>query len=236
MLNKKSFTALIAAKGSSGRIHEKNQRLCNGVPLVCYPYRLASNCGWFDNIILSTDSDVINRLVMEASYGHQPYACHERPAELATPESSVWDAVKDALREFKKFATDYVVLLTPTNPCLRHETLTLACDAFTKNCPHKAVVSVSYTSPYTFETGQERWKDFGKKATAERWKDRLCLNNAFFVSGWKKLQRGKNIYDDDWGWFDIPADEAIDIDYETDLKMAEAVLQWRQRYEKGEST
>ena len=59
--------AIIPARGGSKRLHRKNIRLVNGIPLLSYPIRTALSSGCFDKVIVSSDDHEI--LDIGADYG-----------------------------------------------------------------------------------------------------------------------------------------------------------------------
>jgi CMP-N-acetylneuraminic acid synthetase len=176
----------------------------------------ARQCGFFDHTVVSTES----REVMRSA---GVVVCHVRPDELSQTESNVWDAVKDYMETATE--TDYLCLLHPTSPCLRYETLTLAIDSLTRHPVLETYISVNKVSPFSWVAGNR--PDFSKAKNTQAYPPRYALNNAFIISTWDNMRAG-NIYGSKWAPYTIPADEAVDIDTETDLQMAEAILQWRQ--------
>jgi CMP-N-acetylneuraminic acid synthetase len=187
---------------------------------------LMQECGFFDKWILSTESDKVIQVAL--NYGFKE--SYRRPVELATEKSSVWDAVRHALESGIVLKTDIVVLLHPTSPCLRKETVT----EFISHFVHvfntiDALVSVNETGPYVWSQGER--VDFSGENSTENCLKKYMLNNALFAFKWETAFKHDNLYESAWAPYVIPPDEAIDIDNETDLQMAEAVLQWRQRYE-----
>jgi CMP-N-acetylneuraminic acid synthetase len=190
---------------------------------------LQRECKFFDDWILSTESDEVKNVAKQ--YGFTE--AYTRPKELSEPESCVWDAVKHALRTLKKYKTDLVVLLHATSPCLRPETVTLAVDAYTKQSLFDSMVSVHSVEPYSFSENQERYIDFDKFKFNKK---RYCLNNAIHIAPWDWLASGKGFYSGNWSYYEIPADEAVDINNQTDFNIAESILHWRQHYESPEST
>lgn len=203
----------------------KNRLLANGIPLVRRTVELARACGFFDEIVLSTES----REVLEASSSEkgEDVLWHPRPDSLCQPKSSVWDAV----RHYHKAKHDYIMLLHPTSPCLRPETVQ---DAFETMIDMEsavdALVSVSKSNPYSWSVAEPNPKFYTVLGTQFA-VPRLELNNAVYIAKWDRLLEVKNGYELKWTPYAIEDDEAIDIDTETDLMIAEAVLQWRDRNE-----
>jgi CMP-N-acetylneuraminic acid synthetase len=219
MIKGKKVTCFIPAKGGSTRIPDKNIRECDGVPLVRRCVLLARECGFFDNIVVSTDDeDVIG------AAGH--VVCDRRRASLSQPDSNVWDAVV----EYMDTATedDYLFLLQPTSPCVLPSTIKKICEElvhYEDVCD--AIVTTSHANPYSWAAGATP-PNFSKVKGTQYMIPRFQLNSVGYIAKWDKLFEAKNIFNLKWlpYWIDDPM-EAIDIDDECDLNMAEAVLQWR---------
>lgn len=225
-----SIMCFIPAKGNSTRIPRKNLRECNGLPLVLYPYRLALFSECFKHIVVSSESTEVLSTVIADSHSQQAVIAHKRNPELSEETSSVWDTVKDALRRYRRYKTEYVMLLHPTSPCLRDTTVFDFVRKFLR-LKYETLVSVSEVNPNSFAAGQERYYDFGYPPPTQNQKKRYVLNNAMIISDWARMSKGVSIYSDSWAYYTLPADESVDIDTETDLKIAEAILQWRQKNE-----
>lgn len=115
MINGKSVLALIPARGGSKGLPHKNIRPMCGKPLIAWSIEKAKLSKYLDMVLVTTDSQEIADIAKQ--YG--AYAPFLRPPELATDQSSTYDAVRHALgylkiTEGKTF--DYIVLLEPTSP------------------------------------------------------------------------------------------------------------------------
>lgn len=228
MLFGKTITCIIPAKGSSLRVSGKNLRLCDGVPLVAHAYRLAVQSEIFDDIIVSTESEKVYDAVHEMGYR----SIYRRPAELANSSSSVWDAVQHAVQwtiaryPNTYFVSDYVCLLHPTSPCVTVQTVHMVMMCFAAS-GIDAIATCTKTSPYTFRGGQI--PDFSGALSSDTDTPYYSLNNAISAVTWEVARTGKNLWKTNIECVAIPPDEAIDIDTERDLYIAEAILQWRRR-------
>ena len=107
--------AMIPARMGSKRIPKKNIRYMLNKPLIQYPIDLALNCREFDSVWVNTESEAL---------GH---ACerlgamfHRRPEELSNDKATNRDFVYEFLQ---KHECDYVVMINPTSPALRSETM-----------------------------------------------------------------------------------------------------------------
>ena len=185
---------------------------------------LQEECGFFDQWILSTESEGVKEQARKYGFNE----AYTRPSELSLSTSTVWDAVLHAMKTIPE--TDIIVLLHPTSPCLRVETITQIVSDFILNFDSlEALVSVSYISPYVYERGEI--PDFSNVKMSQNCVEKFALNNAINIVKWNAIKKNKNIFKCNWFPCVIDADEAIDIDDKTDFEMAEAILQWRQRNE-----
>ena len=229
MLNSKSVTCLVPAKGASQRLPGKNLRQCNDSSLVKRAVTLAKECGFFDNIVVSTESMPIATAVEGLAEWHL------RPDNLCEPESSVWDAVQHYMTANFEDSTDYIMLLHPTSPCLRADTVRDAMEQMLKmEDVQDALVSISKSSPFSYAPAEI--PQFHRAKGTQFMLPRFELNNAIYVAKWSALSSQPNGYKLRWCPYQIPKDEAVDIDDETDLHIAEAILQWRQKHEGEEVT
>jgi len=105
---------LVAARGGSKGIPDKNLRDLAGRPLLRYVMDAAAASGVVDRLVLSTDSPAIaalgRRLGIEVPF--------ERPAELASDEAPMLPVIQHAVRvlEAAGWPVEIVVLLQPTSP------------------------------------------------------------------------------------------------------------------------
>lgn len=115
MIENKKVLAIIPARGGSKGLPGKNIRPLCGKPLIGWSIEKARKSRYLDMVLVTTDSQEI--ATVAAQFGaHVPFL---RPAELATDQSSTYDAIRHALHhleenESKSF--DFIVLLEPTSP------------------------------------------------------------------------------------------------------------------------
>ncbi|MBU3161214.1 acylneuraminate cytidylyltransferase family protein [Clostridium frigoris] len=121
MYKNKKFLAIIPARGGSKSIPNKNIMSICGKPLIAYTIDAGKKSKYIDEIIVSTDSDVIK--VIAQQYGAKvPFL---RPEELSNDTSKSIDVVMHVIDFYKKndVSFDYVILLQPTSPLRTFEHL-----------------------------------------------------------------------------------------------------------------
>ena len=114
MLNSKSITAIIPARGGSKGIPDKNIKIIGGKPLIAWTIETARRSKYIDRVITTTDSDKIAGICKE-------YNCEVpfmRPKHLANDSAKGTDVILHTLDwlKLKKIDYDYFILLQPTSP------------------------------------------------------------------------------------------------------------------------
>ncbi len=165
MIGKKTALALIPARSGSKRVPGKNIKRLAGHPLIAYTIAAAKNCGFFDRVVFSTDSQEYRDIALY--YGAD--APFLRPSEFATSTSPDIEWLKHALSEIDGFY-ECVAKLNPTSPFRTAATITRAMNQFlglkgvdslraVKLChehPGKMwTITGDTMKPYIDQTGQE---------------------------------------------------------------------------------
>ncbi len=120
MIKNKRVLAIIPARGGSKGLPQKNIKLLNGKPLICWTIESALKSEYIDKIIVSTDSQEIANVAI-ASGIEVPFL---RSAELASDNATSQDVVIHVLNELKERYSeeyDYMILLEPTSPLRKRE-------------------------------------------------------------------------------------------------------------------
>lgn len=141
---------LIPARGGSRRIPMKNIKPLNGRPLVAYTIETARACKALSRIVVSTDSDEIAEVA--ARWGAEvPF---RRPAALATAEATELELFDHALGWFhthEGYVPDLIVLLYPTSPFRRAESIERAVQEMLKHPEADSLRSVRACSEHPYK-------------------------------------------------------------------------------------
>lgn len=115
MINGQFILAVIAARGGSKELPNKNLKRLGGIPLVAHTMLAAKQAKTLDRVILSTDSpeiaEVGKRYAVEVPF--------LRPPELATDDAPMAPVLAHAVswtEKDREKPVDVVVLLQPTSP------------------------------------------------------------------------------------------------------------------------
>lgn len=144
MIRKKKILAIIPVRSGSKGIPNKNIRNFCGKPLLAYPIEIAKKSGFFDRIIVDTDSEEIAKIAKKLG-ADVPYL---RPRELAGDKSIVIDAVLLLLKRLKKdgYEPDIISLLQTTSPLREVEDI-LDCYKLLQKPGVDSVVTVCESHP-----------------------------------------------------------------------------------------
>lgn len=139
--------AVIPARGGSKRIPQKNIKPFCGKPIISYAIKAAIDCGIFDKIIVSTDSQEIATIAQ--AYGAEvPFLRAEHLADDFTPTREV---MQDALDFFEQdYSIKYLCCIYPTTPFLNPEQLSSSFDKLSSAKSKDACFSATefHYSPY----------------------------------------------------------------------------------------
>ena len=109
MYKKKTYLAIIPARGGSKRLPRKNVLNLNGKPLLAWSIEAGLNSKYIDEVVVTSDDTEI--LSIAKYYGA---LLINRPPELSNDTATTFDAIKHTIENVKKY--DYVILLQPTSP------------------------------------------------------------------------------------------------------------------------
>lgn len=216
--------AIIPARGGSTRFKDKNIALLGGKPLICWSVEAVLNSGEFDDVYVSTDSDKIFDAVK-----HLNVKRHIRPKEHATTRATVLDAMMDLMENIPKY--DVFAFFLPTCPFIKSESIKQGVRMLDDDTD--SVVSVSYyEEPIQLacvKKGEHIIPIFDNLTaglTNSKFIQKYVKpNGGFYISKWDNLLEQKNFFKGNVKGVEIPNDLLVDIDYESDLKKAEYMVQ-----------
>lgn len=230
MQNNCKLIAMIPARLGSKRIPKKNIRYMLNKPLIQYPIDLALDSGGFDSVWVNTESDELGHACekMGARF-------HKRPAELSTDSATNRDFTYEFL---KRHECDYVVMINSTSPALSRGTVDRFLQ-YIREHDYDTVMSVLSIKAEAFFEG--RMVNFTGE---DKIPSQLLEPIEYIVwalTAWKRetfirLQESGHcpVFGGKLGRFEIPKDEAADLDTEEDWHIAEASLLARTQRESVE--
>lgn len=133
--------AIIPARGGSKRIPDKNVRLFCGKPMIEHATNAAKNCGIFDKIHISTDSDAIAKVA--ESNGLKPDFL--RNPDLADDHTTIMETLKYVIEEYNSRGKNFdtICLIYATSPLIDQNDLKKAYKTFLDTDRAKAMLAIT---------------------------------------------------------------------------------------------
>lgn len=221
--------AIIPARGGSKGLPNKNIKLLNGKPLICYTIEAALKCPEITHVFVSTDSKEIAEVAKIAG----AWIPDLRPSDLSSDTASSIDVYRYSLEYLKNnFNLNFesFIVLQPTSPLRSAEDINLAIKLF-KDRNADSVIS------YTKESHPIYWhkkiNDFGhiqnifpdnKFSNRQDFPITYYPNGAIYIFKTILIEIEKTYYTDNTIAFVMPRNKSIDIDDIDDFLYAEFLM------------
>lgn len=230
---------IVPARGNSKGIPRKNLRLLLGRPLISYTLDAALESDALKRLIVSTDDPEIAAVAED----HGVEVPFKRPSELARDETPQIEVVLHALEVLEgseRSRYDVVVLLQPTAPLRSAEDIRSSVRMLLETGGDSVVsfCRVEQGHPfymYTLDGNKPRpLLDVPPQITRRQQFPEIYLRNgAIYATRRDVLVEQRSFYGRDTRAYVMPSERSINIDRETDLIFAEALLQARRAKEEG---
>ena len=220
--------ALITARGGSKRLPGKNTRPLGGKPLLVWSIDVVKEISEICDILVSSDDKFIAEIALNSG-AIVPWL---RPSELANDTTSSVDVALHALDwyEREKGKIDGLLLLQPTSPFRKRESILRGLELFKKNQKHPVIgVSPAESHPmWCFKIDGAVMEPFIKGGLQFRSQDlplAYVVNGSFYIIAPEDLRKSNSFFSK--GMTPLIMDspmESIDIDTESDWIKAESFL------------
>lgn len=226
MYKRKTYLAIIPARGGSKRLPRKNALNLNGKPLVAWSIEAGLKSKYIDKVVVTSDDAEI----LEIAKQYKADIIH-RPNELANDTATTFDAIKHTIDNCKNY--NYIVLLQATSP-LRDEKHIDEAIKLLESKKADAVVSVCEMdhSPLWSNTLDESLsmvgflKDEALNKRSQDLEKYYRLNGAIYICKTEKLLKEKSFFlKENIFSYAMDRKSSIDIDEEIDFKIAKAFLE-----------
>ena len=208
--------AVIPARAGSKGIPNKNIRIINGYPLIYYAITNALSSRFITDIIVSTNSPEIRIIATQMGV-----KCKWRDASLCGDAVTLDAVVADAVS--LDIAWGYVVTMQPTSLTLQSETLDSAIEYTVKNNLDTVISVVNDPHLSWVEKNGKKVPSYTERLNRQYLPACYKETGAFLISKTSvvtpKTRIGENI-----NVFEIPKDQAIDVDSFLDLQNAATIL------------
>lgn len=226
MYKGQKILGVILARGGSKGIPRKNLQNLRGKPLLAWSIEAGQNSLLLDRLVLSSDDEELIRTAQHFNC-EVPFV---RPATLATDCISAVEPVLHAVKNLPGY--DYVVLLQATSPLRTAEDI----DGCIRQCiDNESPFCVSIMEPskspywmYTLAEGRLLQPVIPVDDLPQNRQDlpnTFALNGAVYVAQCDCLKQHKKFITEQTIGYLMPTERSIDIDYQHDFYLAEAILE-----------
>ena len=215
--------AVIPARGGSKGIPGKNIRPLAGRPLLAYTIEQALVVPELDVTVVSTDDGEIADVALR--FGGRVV---ERPAELAGDEAPTeWALIHalDHLEQISEEVFDLVVVLEPTSPFRRPETISRCIRELADSMANSLLtLEETYKNIGTRENGVFRPVIPGQPRRRQDRRPLFVESSTVYVCRVPHLRDTGWLVSDDWLSVVVGGNEAVDINELADFVLAESLM------------
>jgi len=226
----KNSICLIAARGISKGVPNKNIRLLGKKPLIAYAIETALDSDMFDHVVVSTENSKIAKIAKE--FGAEvPF---QRPKHLATDSANMSDVIEHTILKLRKldFSFDTLVNRDCTVPFINSKDISGALSLFNKtSCDLVCSVYKQHHNPYfnMVEKNKHGFLRVSKKSSTKiRTRQSVPVVfqlNGLFVIDVCKFMKYKKIYMPKTLPYEISPARGLMIDTEFEFKIAEFIVE-----------
>lgn len=229
----------IPARRGSKRIQNKNISLLSGKPLIAYTIEAARRSKYINRVVVSTDSEEI--LTIAEQYGAEvPFLRPESIAQSDSTEMQFFEHALDWFEENENYIPDIIVLLYPTSPFRKAESIDKAVEEILRHPEADSLRSVRLCSehPYKMWINEKGYlKPFvkGKEPNIHTLSYQLLptvyiQNASIYITKPSTIREKKSPTGDTIIPFVMNEMESVDINNPIDFKFAELLMRDLQIY------
>jgi len=226
--------AFIPARAGSKRIAGKNIKPLNGKPLIAYTIEAAKKSRHINRIVVSTDSEEI--AAVSKQYGAEvPFLRPESIAQSNSTEMQFFQHALDWLENNEKYVPDIIVLLYPTSPFRKTESIDNAIEKMLEHPEADSLRSVKLCSehPYKMWVTEDGYlkpfvkdKDLNIHTLSYHLLPTVYIQNAsIYITKPTTIKNKKSPTGDRIVPFIMDEMESFDINTPFDFEYAETILQ-----------
>jgi CMP-N,N'-diacetyllegionaminic acid synthase len=224
----------ICARGGSKGVKNKNIRNLAGEPLIAYSLKQAKECGLFDLIAVSSDSQDILSIARRCGAD----ILIERPEHLAGDTAPKVPVIRHCVEEAERISNkqfDVVVDLDATSPLRLPEDIIGAVNLLEmENVSNVITACPARRSPYfnlveLDESGVVKLSKSLDKNIVRRQDSPRCFDMNASIYVWKRqaLTDHSTVFNFDTRLFEMPEERSTDIDNELDFEIVEFLMNKR---------
>jgi len=225
--NKKIIVFIPLRRGSKS-IPLKNIKEIAGQPLAFWVIRAALNCYLVDEVVVSTDSDIIRNKVKELKSNKLRIV--NRSKESATDTAGTESAMLEFAESDDSFR--HIILIQATSPLLESPHIERGIEKYFKN-KYDSLLSVVRQKRFIWEEkeGQARPVNYNPlyRPRRQEWEGFLVENGAFYITSRENLLKTQCRISGKIGVYEMPEETYFELDEPSDWIIIEDLLKQKRK-------
>lgn len=217
--------AFIPVRGGSKSIPLKNIKLFCGKPLVCWNIEALEACPLIDEIIIATDSDEIEHVVLDGHYAktHVYRRSAENACDTASTESVMLEFIaKDQEPRVKN--EDIFMLVQATSPLTQTLHFAEALQQYAKGEYDSMLTCVRNKRFFWNADGTSMNYDYRHRPRRQEFDGMLMENGAFYINTVANILQSGNRLSGKIGIYEMPEYTSFEIDEPDDWEVMENLM------------
>lgn len=215
--------AFIPVRGGSKSIPLKNIKPFCGKPLVCWNIEALQECDKVDQVVIATDSEDIERVVVAGNYSK--VVIYHRSAENACDTASTESVMLEYI-EYAKLASDATFMLVQaTSPLTQTLHFDEALNTYNQGTFDSMLTCVRNFRFYWNADGTSKNYDYRNRPRRQNFEGELMENGAFYINSVGNILESGNRLSGKIGIYEMPEYTAAEIDEPDDWIVLENLMQ-----------
>lgn len=214
--------AFIPVRGGSKSIPLKNIKPFCGKPLVCWNIEALEHCAAVNEIIVATDSDKIEAVVVSQPY--KKTRVYRRSAENACDTASTESVMLEYIRYAQVPADNIFILVQATSPLTETIHFTKALELYAKGTYDSILTCVRNYRFFWNADGTSLNYDYMNRPRRQNFNGMLMENGAFYINTVGNILSSGNRLSGHIGIYEMPEYTATEIDEPDDWIVLENLM------------
>lgn len=214
--------AFIPVRGGSKSIPLKNVKLFCGKPLVCWNIEALENCASVDEIIIATDSNTIEEIVLAQAY--KKIKIYRRSAENASDTASTESVMLEYINYAKLDSKNVFMLVQATSPLTESIHFDEALAMYEKGEFNSILTCVKNYRFFWNSDGTSMNYDYCNRPRRQNFDGMFMENGAFYINTVGNIVKAENRLSGKIGIYEMPEYTAVEIDEPDDWIVLENMM------------
>ncbi|MBP5419699.1 MAG: acylneuraminate cytidylyltransferase [Bacteroidales bacterium] len=214
--------AFIPVRGGSKSIPLKNIKPFCGKPLVCWNIEALENCPEVDQIVVATDSDKIEEVVLNHTY--KKTKIYRRSTENACDTASTESVMLEYINAAQLASDDIFMLVQATSPLTQTKHFSEALRMYANKKYDSILTCVRNYRFFWNADGTSMNYDYRNRPRRQNFDGMLMENGAFYINTVKNITASQNRLSGKIGVYEMPEYTATEIDEPDDWSILENLM------------